>query len=344
MWLQIALGWLPIWAMFTVLGVAAHSLPVFSSALIALRMIIAAALLSVLVVRFVARVPWPARIQVSFVGLHVAAAAAFSLTWLVANSAIESLLRHAIVLVYGPSVPAFLLTGVWLYVMVSGVSYTTSATRRAGLAEALAVRSQLAALRAQLNPHFLFNALHTVVHLIPREPARASQAAEQVAGLLRATLEEDRELVTFAEERAFVTQYVALERLRFEDRLHVRFDVLGDADDALLPAFALLTLMENAVRHGAEPNIDATTIVVEARRDHGTLRVTVRDNGVGVHTRRADDSGVSRAGAIGSGTGLQRLRERLHVLFGASARLEVGPDAARGFVALMVVPQREDDR
>ena len=301
LWLQLSLGWLPIWAMFTVLIVAAHSVAPVSAALVALRMIVAAALLSVLVVRFVQRVPWPARVGVSFVLLHVAAATVFALAWLIANSALESVLRHAVVLVFGPSVGAFFVTGVWLYVLVSGVSYATSATRRAGLAEALAVRSQLAALRAQLNPHFLFNALHTVVHLIPREPARASQAAEQLAALLRATLEEDRELVTFAEERAFVTQYVALERLRFDDRLHVRFDAQGDADDALLPAFALLTLVENAVRHGAEPNIDATTIVVDARCDSGTLRVTVRDNGVGV--RPPDLEGSA---AIGSGTGLER--------------------------------------
>ena len=339
LWLQLLLGWLPIWVMFTVLIVAAHSVALMSAAFVALRMIVAAALLSVLVVRFVQRVPWPAHVGVSFVLLHVAAATVFSLAWLIANSALESVLRHAVVLEFGPSVGAFFVTGVWLYVLVSGVSYATSATRRAGLAEALAVRSQLAALRAQLNPHFLFNALHTVVHLIPREPARASQAAEQLAALLRATLEEDRELVTFAEERAFVTQYVALERLRFDDRLHVRFDAQGDADDALLPAFALLTLVENAVRHGAEPNIDATTIVVDARCDSGTLRVTVRDNGFGV--RPPDLEGSA---AIGSGTGLERLRERLHVLFGANARIEVGPDAVRGYVALMIVPQREDDQ
>jgi LytS/YehU family sensor histidine kinase len=124
------------------------------------------------------------------------------------------------------------------------VSYATSATERAARAEAEASRAQLSALRSQLNPHFLFNALHTIVQLIPREPARAAQAAEQLGGLLRDTLEEDRDVVALAEERAFVERYLAVQRLRFGDRLSVRIDVSPEADQSLVPSFALLTAAE----------------------------------------------------------------------------------------------------
>src|SRR4026208_1160253 len=99
--------------------------------------------------------------------------------------------------------------------MVSGVVYASEATERASKAEAIAARSQLAALRAQLNPHFLFNALHTVVQLMPVDPKGASRAAEQLAGLLRVTLEQDRDLVLLAEEWSFVEKYLELESLRF---------------------------------------------------------------------------------------------------------------------------------
>ncbi len=337
MWLQVSLGWLPIWALFAVLMVAAHGVSPASAALAALRMIVAAALLSILVVRFVARVPWPERIHTTFVLQHVAAAIVFACSWFLVNSAIESVARHAIVLVYGPSLGAFLVAGMWLYVLVIGASYATAATRRAGLAEALAVRSQLAALRAQLNPHFLFNALHTVVQLIPREPARASLAAEQVAGLLRTTLEEDRELVTLAEERAFVAQYVDLERLRFDERLHVTFDVPITADAAYLPSFSLLTLVENAVRHGAEPNVENTAVVIRAWRDATSLHVEVRDNGVGLH-----GVGIDWSNSATPGTGLRRLHDRLRALYGARAQLTVVANSPHGVIATLVVPHADD--
>jgi hypothetical protein len=89
----------------------------------------------------------------------------------------------------------------------------------------VAARAQLAALRAQVQPHFLFNALHTVVQLIPIDPKRAVEAAELVADLLRTTLEEQREEVTLGDEWRFVSRYLAVERIRFGDRLLLREDV-----------------------------------------------------------------------------------------------------------------------
>jgi len=221
--------------------------------------------------------------------------------------------------------------GVWLYVMVAGVSYATSATERAARAEANAVRSQLAALRAQLHPHFLFNALHAVVQLIPREPARAQEAAEQVASLLRTAMEEDRDLVPLAEEWAFVQRYLDLERIRFGDRLVVHADV-ASAGDALLPSFALQTLVENAVRHGAAPRIEATRVELSARLEKGSLLLTVRDDGAGATAEQI---------ASGNGSGLQRLRERLGVLFGTTAGLELSSSVGEGFSAVLRIPQSQ---
>jgi hypothetical protein len=346
-WLQIIIGWLPIWALYTVLITAVHTgTRAHEAALIAFRMVVAAAILGIGVQRLTERYPWPHPFRISFVALHTVGAAVYSVAFLLLNSVIESLIRQSpfitilhgegaragVVFVSGvPGAVAFMMSGVWMYVMITGVSYATRATERAARAEAEASRAQLSALRSQLNPHFLFNALHTIVQLIPREPSRAAEAAEQLGGLLRDTIEEDRDLVSLAEERAFVERYLAVQRLRFGDRLQVRIDVTPEADDALVPSFALLTLVENAVRHGAEPNVDATEIAIRGSTTRDALVLTVEDSGVG----RAD------VVASANGTGLKRLQERLVALYDSRARLETSPREPRGFAASITIPRVE---
>ena len=137
--------------------------------------------------------------------------------------------------------------------------------------------------------------------------------------------------MSLAEERAFVERYLAVQRLRFGDRLQVRIDVTPEADDTLVPSFALLTLVENAVRHGAEPNVDATEIVVHGSTTRDALVLTVDDSGVG----GAD------GGATTNGTGLKRLRERLVALYDSRARLETTSRDPRGFSASLTIPRVE---
>ena len=330
-WLQLLIGWLPVGALFATLIATAHEDVWPPHAIfIAFRMIVAAAALGLLVHRLTLRLPWPHPMRVPFVLIHLVAAIVYAAAWMLLNSAIESMLRGALVLVVGYGVVPFLVLGIWLYVMVAGVSYSAQATERAARIEAEAARAQLAALRAQLNPHFLFNALHTVVQLIPREPQRAAQAAEKVAGLLRTTIEADRDLVTLAEEQEFVGRYLDIERIRFGDRLAVRLELSEAALAALLPSFALQTLVENAVRHGAAPRVEPTQIAVTGRIEDGMLVVTVQDDGAGVHHGDMD---------AGNGTGLRRLRDRLEALYGRHARLDVASHPGGGFTATLVIPQ-----
>jgi two-component system, LytTR family, sensor kinase len=329
-WLQLLIGWLPVWALVMVLMVVAHpQIGMRNAALGSLRMIMAAALLGFVVQRFVERHPWPARVAPRFVAMHLLAATVYSVSWLVLSSGFASLVEGALVLAVGPSTHATLVMGVWLYVMIAGVSYTTQTTERAARAEANAAKAQLAALRSQINPHFLFNALHTVVQLIPREPKQAAQAAEQLAALLRTAIEEDRDVVSVAEELAFVEKYLAIERIRFGDRLQVTMHVKAEARDATVPTFAVQTLVENAVRHGAAPRVEPTAVSIEASVGDGRLSLTVRDTGGGAteeHMR------------VSTGTGLRRLRERLGVLYGDTATLDVSSNGG-GLVATLGIPQ-----
>jgi LytS/YehU family sensor histidine kinase len=303
--------------------------------LIALRAIAPAALLGLLVSRVTRRLAWPRPFRAWFVGAHLLAAGAYAVAWMLATSTIESVIRRHAALVVGPGIVPFLVLGVWLYVMVAGVSYATQATARAARAETVAAESRLAALRAQLHPHFLFNALHTVVQLIPREPARAAEATEAVAALLRTAIEEDRDLVTLAEEWRFVERYVEIEAIRFGDRLRVRTDIDDSARDALVPSFSLLTLVENAVRHGAAPRVDPTEVRVSASARAGTLIVSVHDTGSG------PPGGMAEPGT-GTGTGLARLRERLTALYGGAARLDLVAEGAGGFTASLTLPIQHD--
>jgi len=193
LWVQLVLAWVPIAALLATLVLSAHqNAHVRDAILVALRMSFAGALLGLLVYRLVRRVPWPRTFEFRFFALHIIAAAAFTLSFFVLNSIIESIARGQLVVVIGVGAGSYLVFGVWLYIMIAGVVYANDATAKAAQLEAVAARSQLAALRAQVNPHFLFNALHSVVHLIPRDPVRAARAAEQVASLLRAALEEKR--------------------------------------------------------------------------------------------------------------------------------------------------------
>ena len=288
----------------------------------------------------VRRVPWPRPFRVSFVLTHVAAWLALGFIWCAATNALIAVvgfqtrgwLYH---------LDEYLLFGAFIHVFVAGPAYAAGASARAAQAEATVARAeavatgaQLAALRAQLHPHFLFNALHAVVQLIPVEPAKAAEAAEMVAGLLRTSIGEQRDEVLLDDEWRFVSRYLAVEQIRFGHRLQIRSEIPPDLLDERVPSFALQTLVENAVQHGATPRVAPTEIVVSAASSANALTLAVRNTG---------DAGTSTNGA-GSGTGLARLRERLAVLYGGAATLTTRPLVDGGYEAVLVVPLEGSSR
>jgi hypothetical protein len=327
---QLLIAWIPVGALFIVLIMSAHrGVAAADAVMIAARMVVAGALLGVPVFRLTRRLPWPEPMTPAFVVTQLVAATTFAVLFVTLNSVLESMVRRElIVTIGGAGLGAFIVMGMLIYCMIAGVSYATVAAERVAVAETAAARAQLSALRAQLNPHFLFNALHTVVQLIPRDPARAARAAEEVAGLLRTTIEENRDVVTLDEELAFARRYLGVERMRFGERLIVEEAVSDEALDAEVPVFAVQTLIENAVRHGAAPSVEPTTVSIIAEASNGRLTITVRDNG----------AGASANAPQSTGTGLRRLRERLAAIYGGRARLEAQPLASGGFVASHTLP------
>jgi hypothetical protein len=229
-----------------------------------------------------------------------------------------------------------LLMGSWLYLVVAGCSYAIRAQRRAragevaaGEARLLAQQAQLAALRARLNPHFLYNALHSVGALVGRDPRRADQALERLGDLLRYVLDAaDR--VPFHREWAFVQDYLAFEQLRLGERLRVESSVDSDAGNVLAPPLILQPLVENAVRHGLADRPEGGRISLGAHLEGTQLVLTVEDDGTG-----------ALAGE-GTGIGVSSVRERLRVLYGDAASVEVGPRAS-GFGVTLRLPALNAD-
>ena len=330
MWGQLIVAWLPMWALFTAMIMVMHGNGVLDAATGSGRMIAPGALLGIAVYKFASHQPWPHPFRLAFIGLHALAAAAYALLWYAIICVIDSIVMGQLMLKVGPGVGPFLVTGIWLYIVVASSAYATLAGQRTAKLEAHAARMQLDTLRTQLHPHFLFNALHTVVQLIPTDPRAAVRAAEVLAAALRTAVEEQRDVIALREEWAFVERYLALERIRFGERLRVETSLDNAALDARLPSFALQTLVENAVRHAAAPRVTATTLMIAAHLDGATLQLDVRDDGAG-----ADPAALDRS----TGTGLKRLRERMRWLYGDAAKLDIASTAGNGFTVSLHIPQ-----
>lgn len=192
--------------------------------------------------------------------------------------------------------------------------YGREQAEAAARAQAEAAEGQLAALQAQLNPHFLFNALNTVAALIRTDPQRAEGTVENLAQVLRRTLERTRRTVApLGEEIDYLKAWLAVEKERWGDRLQVSWQIANDALKVPVPPLTLQPLVENALKHGLSERIEGGRIEVAAGLEGGNLVLSVTDDGVGPPMR------------ILEGTGLSNLRRRLSTLYGEAAGLRLEP-------------------
>jgi two-component system LytT family sensor kinase len=197
-----------------------------------------------------------------------------------------------------------------LYFSIKTWQQSTQARERLLRAEAEAREAKLSALRYQLNPHFLFNALNAVSTLVLEgDSSAATRMLAQIGDLLRTILEGETELeVPLSTEIAFIDQYLAIEKTRLGSRLHTDVSIASDTLDALVPSMLLQPLVENAVRHGVAPFIEGGAVHVLSRlQDDGRLQITVRNSGP------ASQSLQHRAAP--AGIGLRNTAERLETLY-----------------------------
>jgi signal transduction histidine kinase len=204
-----------------------------------------------------------------------------------------------------------------------------------------AAKSELKALRAQINPHFLFNALNAIAALIPQKPDQAERTVEQLADVFRYTVRRaDREWVCLAEEIEFVRSYLNVEQTRFGERLRVQFEVDAGAENIRIPAMVVQTLAENAIKHGITVVRGLGVITISARLTGDKIAVSVSDNGPGLDGANGDSELPESNGV---GYGLRNIQERLCAHFGAAVVLRFRrDDASRTTVVSFEIPAVAD--
>jgi LytS/YehU family sensor histidine kinase len=197
------------------------------------------------------------------------------------------------------------------------------------------VEARMAAMQAQVEPHFLFNTLASIDHLIEVDPKRASQMQKNLIALLRASMPTMRETADggvrdLGRELAVIRPYLEILKVRMEERLETHIDVPEGLVSAEFPPMMVQTLVENAIKHGLEPKPEGGKLTLKAEIVHGKLAVTVSDTGLG----------FGRAATAGTGVGLANIRERLQLLYGPKAGLTIAENEGGGTRATITVPYR----
>jgi Histidine kinase/Histidine kinase-, DNA gyrase B-, and HSP90-like ATPase len=199
------------------------------------------------------------------------------------------------------------------------------------------VEARMAAMQAQVEPHFLFNTLASIDHLIETDPPRASQMQKNLIALLRASMPTMREaggsnggVRDLGRELAVIRPYLEILKVRMEERLTTEIDVPEGLHSAEFPPMMIQTLVENAIKHGLEPKAEGGHLKVKAEVLHGKLAVSVADTGLG----------FGKAATAGTGVGLANVRERLQLLYGAKASVAVTENQPTGTVVTITVPYK----
>ena len=195
------------------------------------------------------------------------------------------------------------------------------------------VEARMAAMQAQVEPHFLFNTLASIDHLIETDPPRASTMQKNLIALLRASMPTMREANSggprdLGREMAVIRPYLEILKVRMEERLATRIEVPEGLLSAEFPSMMIQSLVENAIKHGLEPKPEGGELSIKAEIVHGKLALTVADTGLG----------FGRAATAGTGVGLANIRERLALLYGGKASLSVNENPPSGTVVTIAVP------
>jgi hypothetical protein len=194
------------------------------------------------------------------------------------------------------------------------------------------VQAQLASLRMQVNPHFLFNTLNSVSAMVTADPVAARKMLSQLSELLRVAFRDlDRHEVPLSEEVALTKTYVDVQQVRFDDRFQVEFDVEEDVRNACVPVLCLQPLLENVCVHAVEGSTQPCAAIVRARRDGEQLLIDVTDDGQGARDGLED---------VSHGVGLANTTQRIQQLYGTRGGVEAGGIADGGFRVRLTFPLR----
>jgi len=318
------LAWVPFGALLAYLLVMTGGLAWLPAAAISLPLALFYALLCL--------GPWymcrvlplgPSQIP-KLLGNHLAAAIAAALIWIVLAKGLalafgrylfprfDSRFSAQLPLLFGLGVLLYLLSVALHYLLLSLETSKEAATREQE-ARTLARESELKALKAQINPHFLFNCLNSIAALATVDGQRAREMCIKLSEFLRRTLKlGEQSSISFAEELALARAYLEVEKVRFGDRLRIEFNAEPGCDHCVVPSLLLQPLIENAVKHGIVGLIEGGTVCLKARCSDGRLSVTIQN-----------DFDPEAPAAAKHGLGLQNVRDRLRSLHENRARIDI---------------------
>lgn len=191
--------------------------------------------------------------------------------------------------------------------------------------------ARLSALQRQINPHFLFNTLNSVASLIRTNPDQARKVVYQLSNILRRLLRKQENLCPLREELSFIDDYLAIEMVRFGDKLKFVKEIEPDSLDSPVPSMLLQPIIENSIRHGLSSKVDGGMIRVRSRVTDGRLYVTVEDDGVGIPETKL-------ATLFEQGIGVSNVNERLKVLFGEEYRMWIDSRLGEGTTTGIEIP------
>lgn len=200
----------------------------------------------------------------------------------------------------------------------------------------LLLEAKLDALQRQINPHFLFNTLNSITSLVRSKPELAREMIVKLANILRILLKDREAFVPFAEELAFTDDYLSIEVVRFGEKLRVVKEIAEETLGVVVPSMLLQPLLENSIKHGLEPRIEGGTVTLRSRfTPDGRLLVEVEDDGVGIAPGQPVPGRLDRPG---NGIGMKNVRERMKVLYGDSAEVEIESRPGRGTKVRLIMP------
>lgn len=347
-WLLYASAWLSYAASYFLIFRLEH-ISYRLALLYAALNVVPAALLGVGVFYFAWRLRWPSRRTAVLIPAHLSGSVLFAVTWWASVQLLMSLQmflathrwRFNAWGIYAAQWQAF--SGLMVYGTLIGFSYMVQAQERAQQqerlrieAESLRARADLSALRAQLNPHFLFNTLNSVISLVGSDPQKAEQALLSLSSMLRYALGSRREVqkaeATFEDELRFTEAYLALEKLRLGDRLRVQCAIDPCTLPLELPSLTLQPLVENAIKHSISKRPDGGTVAIRATVCDGSLQIDVWDDGAGASPDQLRDS---------DGLGLSTVRRRVELYYEQLASMTIQSSPEAGMTVSLSLPQDE---
>ncbi|KNZ69812.1 signal transduction histidine kinase LytS [Thermincola ferriacetica] len=205
----------------------------------------------------------------------------------------------------------------------------------------LVTRAELQALHAQINPHFLFNTLNTIIMFSRTNPETARRLLIRLANFFRQTLKKHGHFNTLREELEYINTYLVLEKARFREKLRIIRDIDPDLMDYQVPVLTLQPLVENAVKHGITPKVGPGAVNISVKKAGEELRITIKDDGVGIPEDKLDKVLIPGYGK-GNGVGLSNVNERLKSLFGEEYMLTITSKENVGTTISLRVPLIKD--